>query len=82
MSKRKETDIRLLDCVYQFVEANGWAPSVRELCTLSGVSSTSTVSHRLTLLENAGFIERRQSIPRAMRVTVLGRSLLKEARTA
>lgn len=47
---------------------NGYSPTVRELCELVGVSSTSTIVAYLKSLEHSGFIRRRQSSPRAIEI--------------
>ena len=48
----------ILDC--------GYAPSVREICTAADIPSTSTAHARLRQLEDAGFLRRDPSKPRAM----------------
>ncbi len=40
------------------IKANGFAPSVRELAVMLGVSSSSTMNRRLNVLESAGVITR------------------------
>jgi len=76
MTKKKAIDIQILRSIYEYVEAKGYPPTMRELCTLCGIESTSTVSARLSRLEGAGFIMREPVKTRAMRLTELGRDLL------
>ena len=48
------------------IDAHGYAPTVRELGKLLGLSSPDTVQKRLDVLEGAGLIERVG--PRAIRI--------------
>jgi len=82
MSKKKATDLQILRNLKKYVDANGFAPSIRELCLLSDIESTSTMSLRLARLERAGFILKEPVKTRTLRVTELGRKLLERARTA
>ncbi len=58
--------------VYEFISAvvreKGYAPSVRDICTELGLSSTSTVHTYLARLEAKGYIQRDSGKSRAMRV--------------
>jgi repressor LexA len=58
----RETLAVLLDHINQ----NGYAPSIRELGVLLGLSSSDSVQKRLDVLEKAGMIERVG--PRAIRI--------------
>lgn len=46
----------------------GYAPTVRELCRLVGVSSTSTILLHLRKIEEMGLIKRQQNFPRAISI--------------
>lgn len=48
--------------------ANGRTPSVREICDASGLSSTSTVHHHLSALEEKGFITREKGVNRCIHI--------------
>lgn len=52
-----------------YISREGWAPTCRELCQLTGLASTSTVHAHLERLAEEGFIELGGS-PRAIRLTV------------
>lgn len=61
------------ESVYNFlvgyIMENGYAPSVREICTGTGLSSTSTVHNHLKMLEMMGKIEmKRECSSRAIKV--------------
>lgn len=77
-SKKRE---EILQFLMQFVCENGYAPSVREICTAVGLQSTATVHYHLSALRDAGLIEmddmkkRAISLPecrRADRIPVVG----------
>ena len=47
---------------------DGVPPSVREICTATGIKSTSTVHAYLRLLEDEGYINRQSGLNRAIRL--------------
>jgi len=48
---------QILDLVRNFSADNGYAPTVRELCQLAGVSSPDTVQYHLDNLREKGFLD-------------------------
>lgn len=60
---------RVLEAISKYQRANGYPPTVRELCSLLGLRSTSTVASYLRALERKGAIARVPTSPRAIRVT-------------
>ena len=65
ISKRQQ---QILDFIKQEIEAQGYPPSVREICRAVGLKSTSTVHGHLSQLERKGYIRRDSSKPRAIEV--------------
>ncbi|WP_124059607.1 transcriptional repressor LexA [Vaginisenegalia massiliensis] len=61
----------ILSCIYQAIEDKGYPPTVREICSAIGLSSTSTVHGHLSRLEEAGYIIRNASKTRAIELTPL-----------
>ena len=59
---------RILEVIREAVEKQGYPPSVREIGTAVGLTSTSSVAHQLTTLERKGFIRRDPNRPRAVDV--------------
>ena len=59
VTRRTLTDRQknLLRCIVKYQKAHGFSPSVRDLCEMTGVRSTSTVN---------GYIERMRECPRAL----------------
>lgn len=47
---------------------NGFPPTVREICTASGLASSSTVHGHLMRLEEKGYIQRDPSKPRTIKI--------------
>ena len=58
----------LLRCIVKYQGEHGFSPSVRDLCEMTGVRSTSTVHAQLKALEESGYIERMRECPRALAV--------------
>jgi hypothetical protein len=58
----------ILSAIRESVETRGYPPSMREIGDASGLQSTSSVSHQLTVLEQKGYIRRDPNRPRAMDV--------------
>ncbi|TAM92007.1 MAG: transcriptional repressor LexA [Jatrophihabitans sp.] len=58
----------ILDVIRDSVEQRGYPPSIREICELAGLASTSSVAHQLTMLERKGFLRKDPNRPRAVDV--------------
>jgi len=59
----------VLAAIRGHILSHGVAPSIRELCSALGISSTGAVSHHLTALEKCGLIVRKRG---ARQIHVLG----------
>lgn len=71
---------KILKAIAEYFEVHKYAPSVRELCDMTGLSSTSTVSMHLTKLQIEGLIETDHGlgVPRALRISDKGWKRLEE----
>ena len=58
----------VLDGIVENQKRYGFAPSIRELCKICNLSSTSTVAAHLKSLEDKGYIKRKEDAPRAIAV--------------
>ena len=58
----------VLIAISEYISANKYPPSIRELVAITGAKSTSTVHARLKALERKGYIETQTSASRAIRV--------------
>ena len=56
---------RVYNFIVEFIKNNGYAPSVREICVGTELSSTSSVYMHLLKLEDEGKIEMKRKIGRA-----------------
>ncbi len=65
---------RVLDVIRDSVERRGYPPSMREIGQAAGLSSPSSVSHQLGVLETKGFIRRDPHRPRALEVLAPSRT--------
>ena len=69
MDKRKEMTLRqsaVYNGILEYQKVHGFAPSIRELCVICGLASTSSVYSHLKSLEKLGYIKRREDAPRAI----------------
>ncbi len=60
---------RIFDFIGQYIQKNGFAPSVREIARAVGVSSLATVHEHLKTLEKKGAIARTSGVGRAIEIT-------------
>jgi repressor LexA len=63
---------RVLDAIRRSVAQRGYPPSMREIGHVAGLSSPSSVSHQLNVLEKKGYIRRDLNRPRALEVLGTG----------
>lgn len=69
MSKKGEDkQKKILEFVTEYMNENGYPPSIREICQGVGLSSTSTVHAHLETLKKNGFLEKADSKSRGIRV--------------
>lgn len=59
---------RVLATIRDSIENRGYPPSMREIGSAVGLTSTSSVAHQLRTLEDKGFIKRDPNRPRALEV--------------
>lgn len=57
---------QILDFIKQYAQANGSAPTLKEIAQALGVSSLATVHEHLNALENKGLIKRKTGVARAI----------------
>ncbi len=59
---------RVLAHIKDSIEKRGYPPSMREIGSAVGLTSTSSVAHQLRVLEEKGFLKRDPNRPRALEV--------------
>lgn len=71
LDERKGTR-RVLEEIVKYIDEHEYAPSVRELCTLTEFRSLSSIAHHMEVLFGAGYLEtdipRGTGAPRAFRI--------------
>jgi len=64
-----EKHIRILEFLAKYMDENDRPPSIREICSEVGISSTSVVNYDLDQLEKRGYIIRDGRVSRGLRLT-------------
>ena len=62
----RERDV--YDYILEAIRRDGFAPSVRDICTALDMKSTSTVHHYIRRLEEKGYIQKESGKSRTLRV--------------
>jgi len=68
MAPLTEKDYEILDFILEQQRTKGYPPTVREICTKVGLTSTATIHSRLSKLEKHGFLVKESTKKRSMRV--------------
>lgn len=58
----------VLDNIILFQQMHGYPPTVRKLCGMSGVRSTSTIALHMNQLKERGYITWISTMPRTIRI--------------
>lgn len=64
----EENRRKVMDAIREYIDAHGYPPTVRELCSMTGIRSTSNVSWHLEVLARDGLIERTPGVSRGIRI--------------
>ena len=72
----KNKQMAVLSYIHKQVAEHGYPPTVREICSAVGLSSTSTVHGHITRLIDKGFLRKDSAKPRALEITPKGLDLL------
>ena len=72
LTKKEE---QVYNFIKSFIEVDGYAPSVRDICHGVGIQSTSTIHHLLHTLETKGYIALADGKSRAIRLADSGLSM-------
>lgn len=59
----------ILEVIYEHTERSGYPPTIRELCKLVGIKSTSTIHSHIRKLKEQGYIFSEETYPRTLVIT-------------
>jgi repressor LexA len=65
----KERHKMVLEVIQKYRDKHGYAPSYREICARTDITSTSMVNYYLEQLEEMGYIERSENISRSIKIS-------------
>ncbi len=65
LSTRQEA---ILGFINEFLRHNGYPPTIRDIGTAVGISSTSVVNYNLNILEREGYVTRDREVSRGLRL--------------
>lgn len=66
--KLSERQQKILHFMYDYMQDNGFPPTIREIGTATGINSTSVVNYNLNKLVKAGYLERSDRVSRGLRL--------------
>lgn len=69
MGMRNNNQFMVLEIIREYIDKNKISPTVREICDISEIKSTSTVHKYIKRLENLGYINKKDNSPRSIRLT-------------
>lgn len=56
------------EAITGFIKENGYSPTIRELCKITGKRSTATIHHHLKVLKEQGYIDYKVKSNRTIRI--------------
>jgi repressor LexA len=65
---------KILEFLNEYIEDNGYPPSIREIGAAADISSTSVVSYNLRRLEERGYISRDKEVSRGLKLTSISQA--------
>ena len=68
---------KILQVITDFAQRRRYAPTLREIGTAAGLSSTSSVSYQLAVLQGKGYLRRDARRPRTVEVRLPGREAIR-----
>lgn len=66
--KLSERQQNILHFMYDYMEANGFPPTIREIGEATDINSTSVVNYNLNKLVKAGYLDRSDRVSRGLRI--------------
>lgn len=81
-SEPTEKMVNVLEVISNFIDDEGYPPSIRDLCDLCFLKSTSAVHQYLDRLESRELIIRIPKVSRGLTITEKGKDILKQKNLA
>jgi repressor LexA len=66
--KLSERQQKILNYMHDYMQDNGYPPTIREIGTATDINSTSVVNYNLNKLVDAGYLDRSQKVSRGLRL--------------
>jgi len=66
----------ILKAIIRYIDANSISPTNRNLCDLLEIKSTNSIHSHLDKLQQEGYINKKDTIPRSIVLTVKGNEIL------
>ncbi|HEY72070.1 MAG: repressor LexA [Chloroflexi bacterium] len=73
LSERQQN---ILEFLAEYVEENGYPPSIREIGVAADISSTSVVSYNLERLQERGYVSREREVSRGLKLTSMAQAAI------
>lgn len=70
--RQQQRQQKILEFVREFLDDNGYPPTIRDICHGCGISSTSVVDYNLKILEGEGFLRRDREVSRGIELVGQG----------
>ncbi len=70
------SSVRVSAAIRRYWHENGFPPTLRDICKLAGIRSTSHVAYVLKKLQHGGLISRTERIARSIKLTEAGEAAL------
>ena len=58
----------IMNAIKKFIDQHKYSPSIRDICDITGIKSTSTVHGHLEVLKKQGYIEWDSTLIRTLRL--------------
>ena len=68
MERLSEEQQEILESIDEYINANGYSPSIRDLCEITGRNSPATIHYHLKKLKKLGYINYNEKECRTIRI--------------
>lgn len=68
MERLSQEQQEILESIDEYISANGYSPSIRDICKITGRSSPATIQYHLKNLKKLGYISYNEKECRTIRI--------------